>query len=298
MYGTSHPLPAGTASTRTVPAAVVQPVTRTDAQLSSLAAAFTALPDPCSRHGRRYDLPCLLTGLLVAALLCTCNSTLHLDAATRRCNSTRAIGPWRREQHPLLRRVFEPRQQVAPSDSLYRRALPCIAGCCRVLPAEHLEAVLAAWVQATHPTPDREAVALDGKTLRGALTATGAAPHLLAFCTPETPATQETLLHTRVGHIEQRDSRRAGGGAAAALGRAPLYRGCSSLPKPPSWPRFGRRAMRSSCSSRSTRPRWRRMWRRSSPIRARSPQRPTRWTTSADAANCATFASARTSPPI
>ena len=42
---------------------------------------------------------------------------------------------------------------------------------------------------------DTEAVAVDGKSVRGAATDGQAAPHLLAFCTHET---QETLLHVRV----------------------------------------------------------------------------------------------------
>ena len=41
---------------------------------------------------------------------------------------------------------------------------------------------------------DEEAVALDGKVLRGAGTAEQPAPHLLAFCTHES---QETLLQVR-----------------------------------------------------------------------------------------------------
>ena len=55
--------------------------------------------------------------------------------------------------------------------------------------------VLAAWVLSSRPRLDEEAVALDGKTVRGAGTAKQPAPHLLAFCTHES---QETLLQVRV----------------------------------------------------------------------------------------------------
>jgi predicted transposase YbfD/YdcC len=55
--------------------------------------------------------------------------------------------------------------------------------------------VLAAWVLSSRSPSDEEAVALDGKTLRGAGTAQQPAPHLLAFCTHES---QETLLQVRV----------------------------------------------------------------------------------------------------
>lgn len=142
--------------------------------LTSLHAAFGAIADPRSTHGRRYDLPFLLT-CLVAALLCNCNSTC-------------AVGQWCREHRPLLRATFGARAHLTPSDSLYRRLLPR-------LDVEQIEAVLATWIAATRPANDTEAVALDGKTVRGARTLHDAAPHLLAFCTHET---QETLLQVRV----------------------------------------------------------------------------------------------------
>ncbi|MGO8948515.1 MAG: ISAs1 family transposase [Ktedonobacterales bacterium] len=145
-------------------------------ELRSLYAAFHTLADPRSRHGRRYDLPFLLT-CLVAALLCNCNSTC-------------AVGQWCREQRHLLRQVFGPRAHLPPSDSLYRRLLPRLS-------AEHLEAVVATWVQATRPADDAEAVAMDGKTVRGAGSAATPAPHLLAVCTHQT---QETLRQVRVSH--------------------------------------------------------------------------------------------------
>jgi len=144
--------------------------------ISSLQLVFAQVPDPRDRCGRRYDLPFLLT-CLVAALLCN-------------CNSTSAVAQWCREHRPLLRRVFGPRRHLTPSDSLYRRLLPRLS-------AEHLEWALAAWMRATRPSEDREAVAVDGKTVRGAAPAPDqAAPHLLAFCTHES---QETLLQAPVG---------------------------------------------------------------------------------------------------
>lgn len=142
--------------------------------LQNLYAVFATIPDPRSPHGQRYPLAFLLT-CLVAALLCNCNSTC-------------AVSQWCREQQTLLRQVFGHRRHLTPSDSLYRRLLPR-------LDAEQVERALSAWVQATRPHPDREAVAVDGKTVRGASTPHQAAPHLLAFCTHET---QETLLQVRV----------------------------------------------------------------------------------------------------
>src|SRR5437016_61591 len=145
-----------------------------DAPLLSLYEAFAAVPDPRSRHGLRYDLPYLLT-CLVAALLCN-------------CNSPEAVGQWCRDQQLLLRRLFGPRDFYTPTGSLYRRLLPRLS-------VGHIEVVLAAWVQASRPERDEEAVALDGKAVRGAATAEHKAPHLLAFCTHDS---QETLLQVRV----------------------------------------------------------------------------------------------------
>jgi len=145
-----------------------------DTPLLSLYEAFAAVPDPRSRHGQRYDLPYLLT-CLVAALLCN-------------CNSLEAVGQWCHDQQLLLRRLFGPRDFYTPTGSLYRRLLPRLS-------VGHIELVLAAWVQATRPTSDEEAVALDGKAVRGAATAEHKAPHLLAFCTHNS---QETLLQVRV----------------------------------------------------------------------------------------------------
>ena len=51
--------------------------------------------------------------------------------------------------------------------------------------------MLAAWVQATLVAAPDKAIALDGKTVRGATSGGQDAPQLLSFCTHES---QETLL--------------------------------------------------------------------------------------------------------
>src|SRR5438309_2285562 len=135
-----------------------------NALLLSLYEAFAAVPDPRSRHGQRYDLPYLLT-CLVAALLCN-------------CNSLEAVGQWCHDQQFLLRRLFGPRDFYTPTGSLYRRLLPRLS-------VGHIELVLATWVTASRPLNDGEAVALDGKALRGVATSEHKGPHLLAFCTHE-----------------------------------------------------------------------------------------------------------------
>lgn len=145
-----------------------------DANLRSLHDAFAAVPDPRSRHGRRYDLPFLLT-CFVAALLCN-------------CNQSEAVGQWCQAHHLLLHHLFGPRRFVTPTGALYRWLFP-------QLDVLALEIVLAAWVQATLLAQPDEPLALDGKTVRGARTSTQATPHLLAFCTHQS---QETLLQVPV----------------------------------------------------------------------------------------------------
>jgi hypothetical protein len=117
----------------------------------------------------RYDLPYLLT-CLVAALLCN-------------CNSTEAVGQWCQDHHHLLRVAFGPRDFSTPSGSLYRRLLPR-------LDAQAIEVVLATWVRSSRPQQDEEAVAFDGKTLRGAGTAEQPAPHWASLSDPSEPGNE------------------------------------------------------------------------------------------------------------
>jgi len=94
------------------------------------------------------------------------------------------VAQWCREHQRLVRQVFGARLFLTPSGSLYRWLLPRLC-------ADSLERVLAAWVQTTLVAQPDEAIALDGKTLRGASSGEQEAPQLLAFCTHDS---QETLL--------------------------------------------------------------------------------------------------------
>jgi predicted transposase YbfD/YdcC len=145
-----------------------------DAPLLSLHQVFTAVPDPRSRHGLRYDLPFLLT-CFVAALLCN-------------CNHSEAVGQWCRARHLLLRRLFGPRRFLSPTGALYRWVFP-------QLDVTALEHIIATWVQATLVAQPDEPLALDGKTVRGARISDHPAPHLLSFCTH---TSHETLLQVAV----------------------------------------------------------------------------------------------------
>jgi len=146
----------------------------TDTHLRTLPAAFASIPDPRKRRGQRDDLPFLLT-CLAAALLCD-------------CNALEAVGRWTRDQQAVLARVCGPRCHWTPTGSLYRRLLPRLS-------VAHVERALASWVQQTRPLRDREPLAFDGKTVRGARTDVQAAPHLLSV---STPTTHETLVQVRV----------------------------------------------------------------------------------------------------
>src|SRR5579872_1988872 len=140
----------------------------TDHTLQSLAAVLAQVPDPRSRHGRRYELPMLLT-CLVAAMLCGCNS---LDA----------VGAWCREHRRLIRRLFGPHRHLTPTGSLYRRLLPRLS-------AASLEWALAGWILTTRPVRDTEPVALDGKVLCGAQTTDRPAPRLFSVLTHQSGET-------------------------------------------------------------------------------------------------------------
>ncbi len=112
---------------------------------------------------------------LAAALLCD-------------CSSLEAVGRWTRDQRTVLARVCGPRRHLTPTGSLYRRLLPRLS-------VAHVERALASWVQQTRPLRDREPLAFDGKTMRGARTDRQTTPHLLSI---STHTTHETLVQVRV----------------------------------------------------------------------------------------------------
>ena len=147
----------------------------TQAHLHSLVEMLEAIPDPRGKHGLRYDLPYLLSCLLVA--LC-CN-----------CQSTEAVGQWCREHVNLLQDLFGPRLFFTPSGSLYRWLLPQID-------VEAVEQVFATWIRATSLASTTDPLAVDGKTVRGARTAEREAPHLLSCFTHHS---QEVWAQLAVG---------------------------------------------------------------------------------------------------
>ena len=127
---------------------------------ADLLMALSGVVDPRARRGVRHRLAVIL-GIGVCAVL----------AGAR---SFTAISEWARELSPAVR-VRLGIGRVAPSESAIRRTLQ------RVDPAI-LDRAVSGWLAATlgEPGPRWRAIAVDGKTARGARTGEGRAVHLLA----------------------------------------------------------------------------------------------------------------------
>ena len=138
-------------------------------KLGELVTAFGEISDPRHKRGLRYDLVFLLTCLMMGTL---CN-----------CDSTEAIAQWCEANVHVLEEFFETRRFLTPCGSQFRRLLA-------KLDASHIETVLAKWIKQTRPLDDSEAVALDGKVIRGTHSKGKKALELLSF---RTHNTHETL---------------------------------------------------------------------------------------------------------
>jgi len=143
--------------------------------LSELPAVFATIPDPRRARGKRYELWFLLV-CLTAAFLSNCDS---LDA----------VGQWCALHRAELARYCGPRRHLTPTGSLFRWLLPRLS-------VAAIEGALARWTQRKLAAPADDALALDGKTARGARAGEGSAPHFLSL---STHATQETLCQAAVG---------------------------------------------------------------------------------------------------
>jgi len=134
-------------------------------QGKGLLARLAQLPDPRSRHGRRYRLAALL-GIAVAAVLSGARTYTEVAefAAELSQEQLAALG--------IRKRVWEARYQ-APGETALRRLL-------QRLDVEAVDALVGGWLAEQLPEGDRSAVAVDGKTIRGARGADGQRPHLLA----------------------------------------------------------------------------------------------------------------------
>lgn len=115
-------------------------------EVPSLLAALAGVPDPRARRGRRYSAATILT-FAVCAMLCGARSLY-------------AIAQWGRDYGSA---------EVRSALGIDRASTPSVATLFRLfrdLDRDAFEAALAAWVRA-QGLPAGEAVALDGKQLRG-----------------------------------------------------------------------------------------------------------------------------------
>jgi len=136
-----------------------------DTQMSGLLAVLDQVPDPRARRGRRYRLSSLIAVALCAVAAGACSFT--------------AIADW-------VSGV--PRQVLQRCGIRFR--VPCEATLRQVLSridGDALDEVLGRCLSGAGDdvVVGRRAVAVDGKTIRGARTAAGRAPHLVAAVTHE-----------------------------------------------------------------------------------------------------------------
>jgi predicted transposase YbfD/YdcC len=150
-----------------IPAALAQLADTTPlgpGETAHLLAYLAQVPDPRRRQGRRFELVVILA-LAAAAVLTGARSLAAIAewAADTPQPARAAIGT----------RRANPDRWTVPSESTIRRTLA------RIDPAQ-LTQVIAAWLTDRHPQQRRRAIAVDGKTLRGAHTPTGRQVHPLA----------------------------------------------------------------------------------------------------------------------
>lgn len=128
---------------------------------------FGRLPDPRSRHGRRHPLAGLLA-IAAAAVLTGARSFTAIGEFSRQLpQATLArLGIWQRPYSTWC---------VAPSETTLRCVL-------RQLDADELDRVVGSWLvdQQQPVSGDGGAIAVDGKTLRGARQPGGHQVHLFA----------------------------------------------------------------------------------------------------------------------
>ncbi len=110
-----------------------------------LLVAFAAVPDPGSPHGRRHPLPAILA-LATGAMLCGARSLY-------------AIAQWGRLQPPWVVRALGFTRERTPAVSTLHLVF-------RDLDAGSFEGALRQWARA-NLDDDEEAIAIDGKGLRG-----------------------------------------------------------------------------------------------------------------------------------
>lgn len=154
----------------------MQTVTLSDAQLEGLRQLFFRLPDTRKARGKQHPLPAVLA-IAVAAVL-------------TQAESYAAIAEWAarltQAQLQRLRARIDPRTRryIAPSEPTIRRVL-------QGAHVEALDAAIGSWLSGQVAF---DALAIDGKVLKGAVRKDGSQVHLLS-----------AFLHRQGGTIAQRE---------------------------------------------------------------------------------------------
>ena len=129
----------------------------------SLLEALADMPDPRSRHGRRHPLQAILA-LTVLAML-------------RGCRGPTAIAEFGRNHGIALAHALGFRRGKTPAPS-------CLSDLYSILDATAFETAVSRWVASRTPLPDegadKQAVSLDGKTLRGSRDGEAPGHHLVS----------------------------------------------------------------------------------------------------------------------
>ena len=136
-------------------------------QMRSLPDVFRTITDPRSRYGRRYRLETVL-GLAAAATLCG-------------ARGYKAIHEWVCDLSPAMLRHFRCRRV---NGAYERPSIYCLRNAIVKVAPEELDAALRAWFSA-HGHDDAS-LAIDGKTMKGAVDEAGRQVHILGACGHET----------------------------------------------------------------------------------------------------------------
>ncbi|WP_433788678.1 ISAs1 family transposase [Actinoplanes sp. CA-252034] len=127
-----------------------------------LVAALAELPDPRARRGVRHQLT-----VVVVAAVC---------AVIAGCRSYTAIAEWVADVPATTALTLGITPGRRPSEAMIRRLL-------QALDAQLLTTAITVWLAGRAETPaSRQAIAVDGKTLRGSRTGDSTARHVLAAC--------------------------------------------------------------------------------------------------------------------
>jgi predicted transposase YbfD/YdcC len=127
-----------------------------------LSTALAAVPDPRARRGIRHRLAVVLTAAVCAVVAGYCSYT--------------AIAEWVADLPAGTAVLLGIDPDRRPSEAMIRRLLQAVD-------ADLLAVAIGAWLAARVPTPapgSRQAIAVDGKTLRGSRTRATPARHVLA----------------------------------------------------------------------------------------------------------------------